>query len=317
MSRYIDGISSFLSDCGITVLDITGSSLGINLKQSKGIVCNLVVYPAAVEAVIFKDNALISIKSFSSTENINSLSLQVSRTISLLTDESTQAEINIVDYTVRGELLKTELNKEFANVELKHPTVKQNGLCDLAAEIAINSVCHRNIQIDLLHGHASANGQEHIFKKIAPKLSIAAIVLAVLIGLFFVKWHFDNRKIEVLRQQIKNISSEAEEAREIIKSVGYAKTWFDDDPRYLDILHELTVSFPEKEGVWLSTMAIDESMNQVITGKATQEESVLNLLDNLNINSAFENVKMLYMRKAGKNTDIVTFAINLKVKKVR
>jgi Tfp pilus assembly protein PilN len=319
MSKYTDSITAFLSECGISAISITGSSIGIDLQHNQGISCNIIIYPNTVEVVIFRDNLLGTIKYLQIEDDTKNLTTEITRIVSLIADSATGARVYVNDFTNSREELCAGIKKELDNVEILSPAYKNNDssnsrLCQLAANIAENSAHHKNVQIDLLHGHALTNGQGKSYKKMMPKLGVVGVVLVVLIGIFLSKWHFDNKQVIKLQQQLSSIGAEAKEAKEIISRVGFAKTWFNNEPQYLDILRELTLSFPEKDGVWLSTMAVDESKNLVVTGKATREESVLDLLDNLNKNVVFENIKMLYMRKTGKNTEIITFAINLQVK---
>lgn len=320
MKKYTDGITKFLSDCRIVTLCITGSSVGIDLETSPEIACNVIIYPYAVEAVIFEEKKLKAIKHFSSKEGISQLPSEISKNLPWIAGENAKTKLYLFDYGSQNGSLTAKLQGSFEQTEVLVRSKERNStsggmLCELAAKLVENAVSGRKIQIDLLHGHAYENKQDKLYRKIAPKIAIAGIVLLVFVGLFLLKWYFDNKEITRLQQQISSISAEAAEAKNIIDRVGFAKSWFGSEPQYLEILRQLTLSFPQQGNVWLSTMAVDESLNQVITGKATREESVLDLLDNLNKNTAFENVKMLYMRKAGKNTDIITFAINLKAKK--
>ena len=99
-------------------------------------------------------------------------------------------------------------------------------------------------------------------------------------------------------------------AKKMIDQVGYARQWFRHQPVHLENLRELTLAFPRSSDIWLTSLAVDPSLNQVIAGRATNEDAILDVVDKLKANPLFKDIKLLHIRKMGQNTDVMTFAIN-------
>jgi hypothetical protein len=150
------------------------------------------------------------------------------------------------------------------------------------------------------------------FSRWVPRIAVAALIAMLLVVLLVIEWRLDRRRIADCRQQIQSLSENVKSAEAIIEQTAYARQWFVRRPLYLDMLKELTRCFPEQGGIWLNSLAVDESLNQVITGKASGERAVLDVVDNLKSSPLFREVKILYIRQAGKNTREETFAIRFR-----
>ena len=96
----------------------------------------------------------------------------------------------------------------------------------------------------------------------------------------------------------------------MIDQVSHAKKWFNREPLHLEHLRELTMVFPRSSDIWLTSLAVDPSLNQVIAGRATSEDAILDVVDTLKANPLFKDIELLYIRKMGNKTTLMTFAIN-------
>jgi hypothetical protein len=317
LHKHIDSIKTFLDSLAIEPLYITGMAPCLALSNGRDNTHYIMVFPDHVEIVIIDKNIIKAIKQIPSVENTDKIISVIKRDILLTSDTSQRPELCIFDCSHHknniADLLQAELTDKAGIAVAKY--AHQDALPELAGSIAQKAVCDRNFRLNLLRNCMSENSHRPLYRKAASKIAIGLAVLLIAAGIFAITWHLDRAETAKLRQQLTSISGEAAQARSIIDKINYTKQWFDTTPRYLEILRQLTTSFPQSDHVWLSTMAVDESFNQVITGKATEEKAILDLLDNLKKNTAFDAVKILYMRKAGKNTEMITFAMSFKIKK--
>ncbi len=147
--------------------------------------------------------------------------------------------------------------------------------------------------------------------KFSKAISIAAIIL-ILCGIYINDWHKDYRQLHKIRSQYDLISASAAEAAELSDKISQTKEWFSTKPIYLNILKELTFAFPEEGSIWLTSLASDRKMNNVITGYAVEEKIVLDVLDEIKKNPKFKDIRIVYIRKSGQADNTAAFAFNFK-----
>ena len=145
---------------------------------------------------------------------------------------------------------------------------------------------------------------------------LVAAVVAVGVGSLFYIVQGEQAEVAELTQQVQTVSPEVEAAREMVNKVRFAEGWFEDRPRSLDYLRELTLAFPERGDIWTTDITIREDRTATLSGKATENRTVLELLDRLQRSPSFENVKLLYSRDAGRREPETAFSIALRFKAV-
>ena len=142
------------------------------------------------------------------------------------------------------------------------------------------------------------------------RIAIGAVAACLLLGLYIYGWYTDSQAILKYEQDLDSMSKSIPVAEKMIEQVNHAKQWFRRQPVNLENLLELTLAFPRNSDIWLTSLAVDTSLNQVITGRATNEDAILDVVDKLKSNPLFKDIKLLYIRKMGQNTNVMTFAIN-------
>ncbi len=133
-----------------------------------------------------------------------------------------------------------------------------------------------------------------------------------LIGLFvwLAGWRSDVRHIAEYKAQLEAMSEDIATAQSVVDRLSYADKWGDTTPRFLSCLRELTQAFPDEGYVWASSMALTENGSGSVVGKASSENSVFDVLDKINKNEAFSNVKMIHIRDVGQNSSEKDFAVS-------
>lgn len=320
LKTTVDSIKSLLSGLKITPLSLTAASLGLDFVTEPGAACNIVEYPQSVEVFVFeseKFKSLLTVAKAASgrfdAELANKIVRQVNRTlwsVSLKEDEP-----HFYWWTANPESADTagELRAVFGNLkrlDIKNQTSSSaGGLCDFAAQLAAKMLSVESIPVNFLNGR-------HQKKKLTftrqhlTKVAVFAAAIVLLIGIYAYGWYADRAMIAQYTQQLDSMKENVHAAQQMIDRVGYARQWFQQQPVHLDRLRELTLAFPQSSDIWLTSLAVDDSLNQIITGRAISEEAILDVVDTLKSNALFGDIKLLYIRKMGKETNVMTFAIN-------
>ncbi len=120
----------------------------------------------------------------------------------------------------------------------------------------------------------------------------------------------DKEEVVFLRNRLEAMSEDIWVAEDIVQKVGMARGWYSGRPRILDCLRELTGAFPEQGRIWATNLALNENMRGIVSGKATDEQYVLEVLDKLKDNPSFSDVQMVHMRENGRSSQEISFSIN-------
>jgi len=138
---------------------------------------------------------------------------------------------------------------------------------------------------------------------------VAGAALVILAGMI-VSWKMNVNEVAGLKETLAGMQADIDSAREVVGKVSDAGGWYGLRPRVLDCLRELTLVFPEEGRVWTTSLALNEEMSGIISGKANDEEGVIEVMDKMKKNGAFSNVQMIYMRDGGKESQEVSFSMS-------
>lgn len=140
----------------------------------------------------------------------------------------------------------------------------------------------------------------------------AFIGFALLVALMAViaDWRADVTTIATCSEQLEQLSDDIVAAREIVDRISYARTWTSQEPRFLECLRELTLAFPEEPSIWATSLGLSENAEGALVGKAIDEESFYEVLDQIKQNEAFADVQMIHIRDAGRDLREKEFAIS-------
>jgi Tfp pilus assembly protein PilN len=318
LKTTIASIRSLLSGLKITPVLMTGTSLGIDFETSDGIDCNMVEYPKSVEMFLFENGDLKAVQMIpKEPSGLFDLQLaaaivrQVSR-IQWSVSIKSGTELNYICWTGNPQTtdsLKTVFGR-FKRMDITAAgRTEEGGLCDYAVQLADRMLSADAPSINFLDGH-----QQHK-KRTMSRQRLTRIMLFVaagvlLVGIYLYGWYADRAAIVQYRRQLDSMKENVLSAEQTIEQVGRVRPWFMDQPVHLERLRELTLAFPQSSTIWLTSLAVDESLNQIITGRAVSEQAILDVVDTLKSNPLFGDIKLLYIRKMGKETNVMTFAIN-------
>ena len=179
-----------------------------------------------------------------------------------------------------------------------------------AAPVAVALAAERaeDLRLDLLHSRLALPRRHGLARRLAWAIVVAAALAAcgvVLVG----QWREEQRGVAALRAQVAELKPDLDVARSVVGKVVFARGWYDQRAPFLDCLRELTLAFPEKGTIWATSIGVREDLRTVVSGKATDEKAVLEVLDRLKQSKALVDVKLLHLREAGGSGREVSFAI--------
>lgn len=318
LKSTVTAIKSLLAGLKITPVRLTGTSFGLDFATSTGVDCNIVEYPHSVEVFLFENGDLKAVLNIAKepsgvfdSQLADAIVRHVNRILWSVSIKS-DTEQNYYGWT-HNPKTADGLKPVFGNFKRMEVTPAnlsaEDELCGYAARLAATMLSAKTPAVNFLNGHQQHKKMTMTRQRIT-RIALFAAAVVLLIGFYFYGWYSDRAAIVEYQQQLDSMKDNVAEAEQMIDQVGQARQWFLQQPVHLDRLRELTLAFPQSSDIWLTSLAVDDSLNQLITGRATSEAAILDVVDALKSNPLFENIKLLYIRKMGKETDIMTFAIN-------
>jgi hypothetical protein len=149
-------------------------------------------------------------------------------------------------------------------------------------------------------------------KRVMVWAAIIGVSLLVAAGALLADWRRNSLDVSTYTRQLEQMSDDIAAARAIVDRVSYARTWTSRQPQFLECLRHLTTAFPQEPRIWAKSLRLDENGSGALVGKTDREESFYEVLDKLKENKAFADVKMVYLRDAGRDSREKEFAINFK-----
>ena len=180
-----------------------------------------------------------------------------------------------------------------------------------AASLAIAGLSTDRLSVDFLNpriGKKKTVGRGNLTKWAA----VAAVVLVVGVGAVVADWQSKRADIAAYSERLDSISEEVAAAREMVDRISYAGSWTSQEPEFLECIRQLTLAFPEYPNVWATSLALSEQAEGSLVGKAVDEASFYEVLNNMKNNSAFSGVMTMHVRNAGGSSAEKEFAVTFK-----
>lgn len=138
---------------------------------------------------------------------------------------------------------------------------------------------------------------------------VAAALLVILVGMI-ISWKFNVNDVAVLKKTLAGMQADIDTAKDVVNKVAAADRWYDGRPRVLDCMRELTLIFPEEGSIWTSSVALNEEMSGILSGKALGDQNVIDVMDRMKKSKAFSDVQMIYLRDSGKESQEISFSMS-------
>jgi hypothetical protein len=179
-----------------------------------------------------------------------------------------------------------------------------------AAALALAGARGEQLPVDFLHSHLVETGTTKAGRRIALAAAAVGVVLAAT-ALLYADWRSDKAALASLKQQYEAMKPQIDTARQVVDQTTLAAGWYDQRPKFLDCLHELTLAFPVEGRIWVTSLAMREDMRVAVTGGASDQRTVLETLDQIRKNPAFADVTVLYVRDTAGASREVAFSVTL------
>ena len=150
-------------------------------------------------------------------------------------------------------------------------------------------------------------------KQIGWAAALILILIIFLLNMFFT-WRSSKNDVVEFKSKLEEMKGDITSAEEIIQRVTMARGWYSERPEIIRCLRELTLAFPVEGKVWATNLAINEDMKGIVSGKAVDEKSVIEVLDNLKDNKLFSNTQMIHIRENGQVSQEVSFSMSFSFK---
>lgn len=178
-----------------------------------------------------------------------------------------------------------------------------------AAALGLARLSGAALPLDFLHSRLTVKPASKLTRRNTWGL-VAAGVLLLVGGYLVYDWRSLASDVSELRGTRDSMKESVAASKAFIDRVGFTKTWYERRPNYLECIRTITLCYPEEGKVWTSNLTMREDMRGILTGRAVDEKSVLDVLDKMKASKSLADVKMLHMRSSGtKNTEI-TFSIS-------
>ncbi len=155
-----------------------------------------------------------------------------------------------------------------------------------------------------------ARRPERRWSRVAGWAAFVVVVLLAALGALALDRRAISREVAELRARRQSVEPSLESARRLVETVSTARGWYDQRPPFLDCLRAITLAFPEEgRSMWAASLAVQEDMRGVLSGRATSDQPVLDVLENLKASGQFNDVKLLYIRETRGAGGEIAFAI--------
>ncbi len=253
---------------------------------------------------------------------IESLAGELGRVVALLPGAKTPQDLDLLIWNASGlpaaamgalgkrVPLRTRLCALPADLEIADGPAAPAGELAAAAALALAGLNRPMLTVDFLHSRLTPRKTVVLRKKAVWAAVLAAAVLVAGVVLLL-DWRSEVREVQDLKDQLDGMKEALTAARDVVDKASLAQGWYDRRPKHLDCLRELTLAFPAEGKIWATSLAIGEDMRILVSGKASDERAVLEVLDRLKASPGFSDVKPLYIREVGGGARDVSFAISL------
>ncbi|MEP0843643.1 MAG: PilN domain-containing protein, partial [Phycisphaerae bacterium] len=164
-----------------------------------------------------------------------------------------------------------------------------------ATALALVGTGHGAASVDFKHSRLAVPRKKRFGRR-----SVWTIALTATLGLTLgsMGWSLHRRQAELaaLVQLIADNADSVKEAEKMNERVAYARKFFPlGRARMLDGLREITLAFPEYDSIWVTGVTLRENAKGQCTGqivgKATDARTIQSLIDQLQRNPAFAEVR--------------------------
>jgi hypothetical protein len=160
-----------------------------------------------------------------------------------------------------------------------------------ATALARSSVDQDLVAVDFLNSRLAPPRRQWIGRRMRLAV-LAAAALAIALAALLYSWYAAAAAVSELDRQLKEQEPTVEAAEAFNDKVSAADGWFRRRPPYLDCLLHLSRAFPENGTLWATLLSLPDDMRGILSGKATDDRAVLEVMQRLQESPNFSDVKL-------------------------
>ncbi len=187
-----------------------------------------------------------------------------------------------------------------------------------AAATALCAGGEGRVPLDFLHSRLTPPRVSRFGSKTWWALA-AGVAAAVGVAALVAAGQRERAETDALARQLLEMKPQIEAAQRVVDRLNAARPWYEDRPRVLDALSDVTAAFPTEGTVWATNLTLKpvgagRELRGALSGKAREERAVIETLDRLRKAKTLTDLKLVYLREAGRATREVSFAVTFNFK---
>ncbi|MDB5304726.1 MAG: hypothetical protein JWM97_2275 [Phycisphaerales bacterium] len=197
-----------------------------------------------------------------------------------------------------------------------------------AVALAMAGLAEEAPPVDFLHSRLAPPKKPKVRREV-----VLGIVTAVVIVLGVVAAYFDlqgkEKKLAAGQADLKSQEPRIKAARAEVDTISYAQNWHAGKPQSLECFRDIVkaLSTPDDGHTYITNFTLHETVKPppsgskalpkadwsgVFSGKSTENQNVLSLLDRIKSNKRFTDVKLLFNTNVNRTGNEVSFSITFK-----
>ena len=178
-----------------------------------------------------------------------------------------------------------------------------------AAALALLAKAPRLMTLNFLDSKLQEK-QQGMFDKFTWWMGAAALLLVAAVAWLSVSWFQDSVELSALKKTADARKADTDASKAFLAKFGSSQGWYDKRPNHLDCMKELLRVIPSDGSAWLTDLQVKVDFHCVMSAKAANDKRYFEVLDRIEKNEAFRDVKLVFMIQQDKKKPDVAFAIS-------
>jgi hypothetical protein len=178
-----------------------------------------------------------------------------------------------------------------------------------ATSLALAGARPGALPLDFLHSRLAPIPKQRISRRAGWAIALGATA-AVALTVMLVSIHQRESQAADLKKQLTDKSEDIKRARDTVDNLRYARGFFVSRTPVLDCMLELTHAFRDDERIWARNFSLRENGIGTLSGRASDQKTVLAMLGRLQKNEHFRDAKLLDSRESDSRSRDVTYSIS-------
>lgn len=140
----------------------------------------------------------------------------------------------------------------------------------------------------------------------------AAVLLLLIGGVVGYLWLDTTSELASLRDEYDAIHENADKLHTVRTDTRAAAGWFDDRPPVLDCLLELTQTFPKRDRIWVTSLAIQPDATGLVSCRAEDEETMWLYVNAMNSSPNLASVALRRQNDGGREDAEIVFDVSFR-----